>query len=167
MKNDSLENQLRELGWRRKLTLQEEDRLRSWLAAHPEAGAAWETEGALTELLGRLPDVPVATNFTARVMQAIERERAESASAGVAKGSFLAWVHRWLPRTAIAAVVLGAGMITYRFTLYQVRDPQLESLRVVSGVDWLPNPKILQDLDAIRAIGQTPPPDEELLRLLQ
>ena len=47
---------------------------RAHLAAHPEAQADWEAEAGLNDALGRLPDVAVSSNFTARVLQAVERE---------------------------------------------------------------------------------------------
>ncbi|MEY2466714.1 MAG: hypothetical protein QOD03_1235, partial [Verrucomicrobiota bacterium] len=72
--NESDYNQLREKNWRRKLTAVEQTELRAWLAAHPEASADWEAELSLTETIVRLPDAPVPTNFTARVLQAIEQE---------------------------------------------------------------------------------------------
>jgi len=48
--------------------------LREWLAAHPEAQESLDLETGLTEALRKVPDVPVASNFTARVLQAVERE---------------------------------------------------------------------------------------------
>ena len=65
---------LREKSWRRKLTAGEEASLREWLAEHPEAKRDWEKDLQLTEALEKLPDVPVPSNFTARVLEAIERE---------------------------------------------------------------------------------------------
>ena len=50
--------------------------MRAWLAAHPEAQADWEAEAGLSEALGQLPDAPVPSNFTARVLQSVERESA-------------------------------------------------------------------------------------------
>ncbi len=76
MSNDPTYNRLRELSWRRKLTGAEEAELRAWLAAHPDAQADWEAEAGLNAALGRLPDAPVPSNFTARVLQAVEREAA-------------------------------------------------------------------------------------------
>ena len=76
MTNDPIYNRLRELSWRRELTAAEEAELRAWLAAHPEAQADWEAEAGLNEALRQLPDAPVPSNFTARVLQAVEREAA-------------------------------------------------------------------------------------------
>ena len=69
MKKDLQYEALREASWRRKLTPEEEQQLRLWLAAHPEAEAEWEAETALNEKLAALPEVPVSSNFTARVLE--------------------------------------------------------------------------------------------------
>ena len=119
-----------------------------------------------------LPDAPVATNFTARVLQAVDQE---SATAERARGArALGWQgwRRWLPRMALASVVLGAGLICYhqvseRHVLAARRDELALSVAAVSGVSSLPSPEILKDFEAIRALNQTPPPDEELLALLK
>src|SRR5215510_827474 len=67
---------LLEKRWREKLTPAEEARVRTWLAQNPESKADWDLESQLSEALDKLPDVPVPSNFTARVLQAIERETA-------------------------------------------------------------------------------------------
>src|SRR2546427_12592788 len=109
MKNDPLYNSLRERSWRRKLSLAEETELRAWLEAHPESQGDWEAELGLTQGLGRLPDAPVPSNFTARVLEAVERETAAGESR--ARGSkWRAWLGRvrWLPRAGFAVIALGA-----------------------------------------------------------
>src|SRR5437879_3337601 len=105
---DPLHERFRELNWRRKLSAAEENELRAWLAAHPEAEAEWEVEAGLTEALARMPNVPVASNFTARVLRAVEQEEAADARSNRPE------LHRrwpflkWLPRTAVATMVLAA-----------------------------------------------------------
>ncbi len=78
MKNDGSFSRLRETSWRRKLTETEAAELRTRLAADPAARADWEVESALNAALDRLPAAPVPTNFTARVMQAVDRGGAQS-----------------------------------------------------------------------------------------
>ena len=117
MTNDPIYNRLRELSWRRKLTAAEAAELQAWLAAHPEARADWEAEAGLNEALGRLPDAPVPSNFTARVLQAVEREAAAELRRRRTWQVWLRW--RWLPKAAVAAVVLGAGLVSYQ----QVKPP--------------------------------------------
>ena len=76
MKDNEHLSQLRESGWRRKLTESEQGELRAHLATNPDARADWEMESALNSALTRLPDASVPSNFTARVLQAVEREEA-------------------------------------------------------------------------------------------
>ena len=164
MTNDPLFQQWRESSWRRKLTDAEAAQLRAWLATHPGAQADWEAEASLNEVLDRLPDAPVASNFTARVLQAIERETAASSRSHKPSG-WQSW--RWLPRMAVAAVVVGAGLFSrYEFLLAQ-RTKLVQSVKVVANVSLLPSPAILQDFDAIQRLTPRPAADEQLLSLLE
>jgi anti-sigma factor RsiW len=166
MTNDPIYTHLRELSWQRKLTEAEEAELRTWLAAHPDAQADWEAEAGLNAALERLPDVPVPSNFTARVLQAVEREAAVQRRRSAWTWGGRPWL-RWLPKAAFAAVILGAGLVSYhqfqaaRFAAYA------RSVAAVSEVSSLPSPEILQDFDTIRVLNPTPPPDEQLLALLK
>ena len=166
MSSDPIYDQLRELSWRRKLTGAEEARLRAWLAAHTEAQADWEAEAGLNAALGRLPDAPVPGNFTARVLEAAEREAAaELRRSGWKWGS---WPRlRWLPKVAFAAVILGAGLVSYhQFHAVRLRQ-YVNSVAAVSDVSSLPSPDILKDFDAIQASDQATLPDEQLLAALK
>ena len=163
--NDPLYNSLRESSWRRKLSLAEEAELRAWLGAHPEAQADWEAETGLTAALGRLPDAPMPSNFTARVLQAVERETAAQAH-GRKWGAWFGRV-RWLPRAALAVLLLGAGFLGYHESQRLQSDKIVNGVRIVSKVTSMPSPEILQDFDAIRVMNQTPPADVQLLTLLQ
>jgi hypothetical protein len=166
MTNDPIYNRLRELSWRRKLTGAEEAELRAWLAARPEAQADWDTEARLNAALGRLPDVPVPSNFTARVLQMVEREAAAELRQVERKWQF--WRRlRWLPKTAFTATVVGAGMLSCLVIQDAQRKKLVESVAAVSAVSSLPGPEILKDFDAIRASNPTPLPDEQLLAALQ
>jgi anti-sigma factor RsiW len=166
MTNDPSFQRWRELSWRHKLTPAEEADLRAWLAAHPEAQADWEAETALTDALHRMPDVPVATNFTARVLQEVEREARSAARAS--KGPGWQPSKRWIPRIALASVALAIGL----FSMQQIRANYtaklVRSVEVVSKVSSLPSPAILKDFDAIERLTPQPAaPDEQLLSLLQ
>jgi anti-sigma factor RsiW len=165
--NESDYNQLREQAWRRKLTAAEDASARAWLAAHPESRADWEIEGGLTQALGRLPDAPVPGNFTARVLQAVERETIAASR----PKAFRPWFLRMLaPRLAVPAVVLGVGLLTYHeHTIANIakRAELVRGVKVVAGVSSLPGPDILQDFDTIRQISSTPGSDPELLALMK
>jgi len=163
--NESDFNDLKSRG--RKLTAAEEADLRAWLADHPDQQADWETESRLSEILGRLPDVPVPGNFTARVLQAVEREQM---AAGKPQKSRAKWFFRLLvPRLAVAAVVLGVALFGYRNQEHKAaqREQLVQGVQVVAGVATLPSPEILQDFDTIRQMSSTPGADPELIALMK
>jgi len=166
MTNDPIYDHLRELSWRRKLTGAEEAQLRAWLAARPEAQADWDTEARLSAALGRLPDVPVPSNFTARVLQAAEQEAAAELRRGEQRWPFWRWL-RWLPKVAFAAIVLGTGLVSYRQFQAARFAEYAHSVTAVSDVSSLPSPEILRDFDAIRVSNPTSLPDEQLLAVLE
>lgn len=161
--NDPVYNQLREQGWRRKLTAAQEVELRAWLAAHPEARADWEAEAGLNAVLDRLPDAPVPTNFTSRVLQAVRRETA-------AKSPGCGWNRKWwrslLPRAAFAAVVLGAGLLAYHQHQEAKAMEVAQDVAAVWSTASLPSPEIMKDFDSISQLNPAPPADEQLLALM-
>ncbi len=163
MNDDQTHQRLRETAWRRKLTDAEQAELRTWLATHPAARDEWENEAALNELLARLPEAPVASNFTARVLQAVEREAAASERAA-------RWPRVWrilVPRFATALVLVGAGLFAYHRHVQAERLELIRSVAAVADVRALPSPQFLQDFEAIRRLRPVPPADQELLALMQ
>jgi hypothetical protein len=167
MTNDPSYNRLRELSWRRKLTAGEASELRTWLAAHPEVLPDWEAEAGLNDALGQLADAPVPSNFTARVLQSVERENASELRRQRRKWQvWRRW--RWLPKAAFAAVVLGAGLVSYQQVARVARRAEYaQSVAAVSRLASLPAPEVLKDFDAIRVSNPTPLADEELLAALK
>ena len=164
MNNDPVYQRLREFGWRRKLSETELAELSAWLAAHPEARGEHELEGALNLALARLPDAAVPSNFTARVLQAVERDAARTE-----RKPDWAWV--WcvlVPRAAVATcLIVGAGLFAnHRYAVGQ-REATADSLKKVAAVPSLPGPEILADFDAIRRLEATGTADNELLAVLQ
>ena len=166
MTNDPTYSHLRELSWRRKLTAAEEAELHAWLAAHPEARAEWDAEAGLNVALGALPDVSVPSNFTARVLQAAEREAA--AEQRRPDRGWLGWLRlRWLPKVALTASVVSAGVVSCLMIQDAQHKSLVNSVVIVSTMSSLPSPDVLRDFDAIRASSLTPCPDEQLLTVLQ
>jgi anti-sigma factor RsiW len=165
MTNDPIFQRWRELSWRGKLSGAEQAELRAWLTEHPEAMAEWEAEVALNDVLNRLPDAPVASNFTARAVAAVGREKAGASGNRHAetRGSW----RRWFPRMAVAVVVLGAGLFGHHESVAARRAKMAHSVEVVSKVSILPSPAILEDFDAIQRLTPAPAADEALLSLLE
>jgi anti-sigma factor RsiW len=167
MAQDSSDHSLRETSWQRRLTPAEEAELGAWLAMHPEAAADWQEELALTEALHRLPDVPVASNFTSRVVNAAMQDAADKSQ----KRPWLDlrnWsLHRWLPRAAFGLVIGAAGFFSFQ-QLHEVQHEKMaRSVSVLSEVASVPGAQALQDFEAIRALDASPSADEELLRLFK
>lgn len=154
---------LTDLSWRRPLTPEEAARLKAALGDEPAADERIALENALSRALQRLPDVPVAGNFTARVLQEAAREDRRTETRAPAG----AWWRRWLPRAAVAAVVAGTGLISWNRVETHRRAEMAESVATVAEVSSLPSPEILKDFEAIRALTPSPRADEELLALLQ
>jgi negative regulator of sigma E activity len=120
-------------------------------------------EARLSQALARLPDAPVPSNFTARVMQAVEVEESRHA-----RHWSLGWNwHALLPRVAVtAAVVLFAGLTLHHHELNSRRTALARNVALVAGSQPLPSVEALENFDAIQRMSQ-PRADEELLALLQ
>lgn len=159
--HDPIIDSLREIAWRRPLNAEEAGRLRQWLRDHPEQAADWDAELALSAGLERLPEAPVSSNFTSRVMAEIGRASDKPAIARAP------WWSRLVPRLAFAAVLLAGGLVAYRQVDQSRTREYSESFEVISGIGSVPSPQILQDFDAIRALNTSAVADEELLALLQ
>jgi anti-sigma factor RsiW len=167
MDQDPLYEELREISWRRKLTPPEEERLGEWLAAHPDAESEWAAETALNDALSALPNVPVASNFTARVVNSAQRQATEPLRKVAWGYGFMAWWRRWLPTSALAAAVLAAGLLSYNHFVVAHRAEVARSLTTVFQAHEVPSPEILKDFDTIAALSSAPPADEELLKAMQ
>jgi len=151
---------LRESLWRRQLT----DAERAELRARPETAADLELESRLSEMLAKIPDAPVASNFTARLMQAVEREESRPSR----RWSFRWNWHALLPRVAVtAAVVLFAGATFRHYELTSQRAALAKNVALVAGSQPPPSVDVLDNFDAIQRLSQPAHADEELLALLQ
>jgi len=166
--NGPVKGLAREAAWRDELTPGEAERLEHWLAAHPEQRGTWEEEVALTRLLARLPDAAAPSNFSARVLAAIEPVR--SGRDPAATGSRLGWLRTlgWVPRLAGVALLVMAGYLGH----HQYRAAQRAELaRNVVEISELatavPSAEVLRDFTAIRNLEGGAVPDEELLALLE
>jgi hypothetical protein len=145
----------RETLWRRPLTAAE----RTALGAQPDL----ELEARLTNSLARISDVPVASNFTARVMSAIELEETRPARQG-----FSHWNWRvFMPRAiATAAIVAFAGLGWQRYEVNVQRSLLAKNVAQVAAAQPLPV-DVLKNFDAIQRMSQPVDADKELLALMQ
>ncbi|HEY3931351.1 MAG TPA: hypothetical protein VGM58_03175 [Verrucomicrobiae bacterium] len=120
-------------------------------------------QNELRELLSRLPDASMPSNFTARVLQAVEFEESRPAR----RWNFNWWNWRVLPRIAVtAAAVLFAGLTFHHHEVYNQRAALAKNVAFVATARPLPSVDALKNFDAIQRMSQ-PRADEELLALLQ
>jgi len=114
------------------------------------------------EWLARLPDAPLSSNFTARVMQAVELEELQAARS---RG----WRWNWyslLPRAAAVAVaVVVTGLSVQYYEIGAHREQIAHSVALVANAQPLPSVDALQNFDAIQRMSQPAHADEGLLAL--
>ena len=160
--NENEFEKLREASWRRKLTEEEEAALRGYLATRAAARAQWEEESGLNEYLARLPDAPVSSNFTSRVLLAVARET----SPGTTRVQGVSgWIKLRWPRIAFVSVLIGAMALSVGQYRAVKRTEMALDVVTVSRAAKVPH-EWLQDFEAISRLSQ-PPVDEELLAALQ
>ena len=142
--------------WRQPLS--EADRAR--LSTRPELKA----EARLTAALARISDAAVPSNFTARVLAAIELEEAQAARS---RGWMLNW-HRLWPRVAVAsAVLMVVGVSLQRHEARSQRTALVKTVAMVAVAHPLPSVDVLENLDAIQRMSRSAHADGELLAALQ
>ena len=157
MKGEPIQNPLRELAWRRKLTEAE----RAELPRELQIRADLELESHLTEGLAQLPDTPVPSNFTALVLQALDREEVRP------RPTLWRWGWRvLLPRLAVGVVILGIAGVTYQQYEFNQRARLAQNVALLAQTQPMPSVEALKNFDVIQRMSQ-PHPDEKLLALLQ
>ena len=145
----------------RDLTGGELAKLERWLAANPAEQAEWE---ALDRLLAALPDAPVATNFTARVLDEVRRAETAHPALGQAWWQrLLAPQFRPVQIVATATLAMVIGGVGYQSHLNQSRA---EMAAAVASIAEFP-PGFLADFEAIGAVAQADAIDEELWAALK
>jgi hypothetical protein len=154
---------------RRELTPDEESRLELYFAANPEARSEWEEERALGRALQSLPDAPVSSNFTSRVLQEVELEQArEERQERPAR----AWFSRFFPRLGwVTTVALMAALILQYRSIRQERtinDVAHDIAGLSREMRRSPEPEVLQDFEVIERLRlAAAPSDDDLLAALQ
>jgi hypothetical protein len=157
------DNLLWEAGLRRKLSTEEQARLQAAMRDAVAADAAEDL--ALNAALRELPQVPVSSNFTHRVMEAI----AQAPTPCQPEPSFGSrfWRGQWLPKPVWAVLLIGAVV----FAGQQYRTHNLEvtaqSVAKISHAASVMTVDVLKDFEAINRFSRvTTPVDEELFAAL-
>src|SRR5205823_11177536 len=159
---DSEYMSLREAAWRRPLTADEKACLQSYLLVHAEAQQDWDRETALNQVLLNLPDIPLSSNFTARVVQAVELD--DSRANRGRSNPWLARLRGWLPRFAVAGLVIGLGGLGYqRYHLHTLSEKAGSVKLVTELASTLPDVQMWQDFDAIAKLSQATASDDRTL----
>lgn len=115
----------------------------------------------LRRLLARLPDAPVPSNFTARVMEAVDREQMLPSG----------WpLFNWNWRIIFPRAAIGAGtavLAAVAFHHHELSAERIQMARNVVLVASQPVPSVdaLKNFDAIERMGETARPDDDLLAL--
>jgi hypothetical protein len=166
--NEQEYNQLRETAWRRRLTTAEEAAMQAYLAAHPAEGLDWQAELELNQLLEKMPAAPpVASNFTARVLQAVERENAAQNRQSAASPMWLR-LRNWLPKLAVASVLLGLFAVNYHREQVHARTALARSIVDLTTAMPASDSGLTQDFEPIRRLSDSQPKaDTELLALMK
>lgn len=153
---------------RRELSPDEQRRLNAWLVRHPDAAPAWVESARLARATRQLPDIPVPSNFTARVLDEIRRDAAKAERARDSRRVVSPW---WQPRFWIpamtTAVVVAVAMGGWE---WRTQTQQAEFKRDVTQLRTLASvpQEVLEDFDAIQGFSQSSPPvDFELLAALE
>ena len=159
--NQSEFDNLLQTAYERDLTDGELAKLERWLAANPADQAEWK---ALDHLLATLPDTPVATNFTARVLDEVRRAETAHPALGQAWWQrLLAPQFRPVQIAAAATLAMVIGGVGYQSHLNQSRA---EMAAAVASIAEFP-PGFLADFEAIGAVAQADVIDEELWAALK
>jgi anti-sigma factor RsiW len=161
----SMYQQLSELTWRKSLGPQEQARLDDYLRAHPESLADAEMERRLTRCLSQLPDAPISSNFTARVLQAARSQPAPRPNWLQRLASSWPIAPQWIPRVAIALVILCVLSIHQYNTFRQAR--MARNLEELGHVTALAQSEWLKDYDTIDRLDKVQVADNELLTALR
>jgi hypothetical protein len=168
--NDQEYNRLRELSWRRRLTHAEEAAVHEYLSANPQSRDDWQVEAELNLLLEQLPEAPpVASNFTARVLQAVQLEDA-ARERTPARASWISWrfLHGWLPKAAVAGVALAVFSIGYHQHQVNARAAFARNVLELSDAVSASDPELMGDFEPIRRLSEPQPKaDLELIALMK
>lgn len=164
MNHDPVYQRLREIGWRRALTDAEQAELRAWRAAHPDAQEDIEQEIALNAALDKSPNASVSSNFTARVMAAIEREEAGQLRADSPRKP--TWWRMFLPRFAVATLVIVCVTLGYRHRATVQRMELVDAAQQISEARALSDMAVIEDFEIIQSLNSVETTaDENLLAM--
>lgn len=144
-----MRNELLELSLRQTLSAEEQARAQAILDQNPVLRQAWEQDRQLSQLLERLPNRPISSNFTALVLQAVEQSKPIEARWALSR-LVIPLIHwRWLRPAAVATIVICASSAGYHHHLRQTRWEMARSLVAVSALAEIAHPNLVKDFDLL------------------
>jgi anti-sigma factor RsiW len=150
-----------------KLTAHDQAQLEAYLAEHPDQVSLYEEDLTLHQLLRQIPDMPVSSNFTVQVMQAIHRDDLAKSPAQISRWPRVL-AGRWFPKLATTAVVLCAGLFAYHEHKLANRREIAREIAELHNVTSAATLEVLQNFDAIERMNQIHrDPDNQLITALQ
>ncbi len=143
-------------GLRRKMSVGEEAEWQIHLANQPDARAQFEEELSLNRALQRLPDAPLSSNFTALVMQAVEREQRRMSRPMVLRLWADHIAFHWGRKLAFGSALLLLGILSYQQYQVSARRELARSLFSIESV--LPVEGSILDFRAVDGLRRVPVP---------
>lgn len=171
--SESEYQKLLDLRLQRALRPEERSRLDELASQHPEIRDHWDEEMRLSQLLNRLPDAPISSNFTARTLAAVRKASAPERAAG--KRVLPGWLpFRWIHAATITAAALAAAWILYHQKQSEGRAQLAGELAQISSAALAPDAEkakvsldALMHYDVIARLESHPIVDDDLLAVLE
>ena len=110
-----------------------------------------EQEAALSAALAKSPDAPLSSNFTARVMAAIERDEAARRRTPVRPQGH--WWRVFMPRFAVAALVVVCVTLGYRHNTAVQRMELTDAAKQIAESRALSDISVIEDFETIRSLN--------------
>jgi hypothetical protein len=137
------------------LSAQQEVYVEQYLASHPDERPGLEEELALSRLLADIPNLPVPSNFTARVRQAVQAGQSSSAS-----DRTRVWhrfvIRRWMPQVATVGTAVTVAWLAYAQHQAAGRQELARNLAEISRLAGGTSVEVLENFDAIERLNQVP-----------
>jgi hypothetical protein len=158
----------KEVGLRRELSPDEIAELRAYVDGHPEKSREITADLSLNRVLRRLPDRPVSSNFADQVLQAVAKVQRQQLTIASASGWSWRRLNHYLPRWAMAGLLIGIGLFSYRQYQIQSRVELARTVMTVSNFSTLAPVEVWENYDAIVRLSHVPVEvDEDLLKALE
>jgi anti-sigma factor RsiW len=150
-----------------RLSCAEQAELQTYLEQHPEQRPALEQDLRLNELLTEMPDPPLSTNFTSRVLQSASQVERPRVPAWI-ECAWRGLTHGWAPKVALALCLIGLGLLINH---QRQETARIELVRHVAEIHTLTRDDtldVLQNFEAIQRLVEVQrDPDRELIAALK